>query len=71
MEKYLIRPVGSLTWLEHLKIGFLETRIYYKLINGVFGTWQDFIRGIKHDFPFINIRKVPGEVLKTEGEASP
>ena len=22
--------------------------------------------GIKHDFPFINIRKVPGEVLKTE-----
>ena len=27
------------------------------------------IRGIKHDFPFINIRKVPREVLKTEGEA--
>ena len=27
------------------------------------------IRGIKHDFPFINIRKVPKEVLKTEGEA--
>ena len=26
-------------------------------------------RGIKHDFPFINIRKVPREVLKTEGEA--
>ena len=25
-------------------------------------------RGIKHDFPFINIRKVPMEVLKTEGE---
>ena len=25
-------------------------------------------RGIKHDFPFINIRKVPREVLKTEGE---
>ena len=24
-------------------------------------------RGIKHDFPFINIRKVPREVLKTEG----
>ena len=22
--------------------------------------------GIKHDFPFINIRKVPREVLKTE-----
>ena len=29
-----------------------------------------FIRGIKHDFPFINIRKVPREVLKTEGEAN-
>ena len=26
-------------------------------------------RGIKHDFPFINIRKVPREVLKTEGVA--
>ena len=26
-------------------------------------------RGIKHDFPFVNIRKVPREVLKTEGEA--
>ena len=24
---------------------------------------------LKHDFPFINIRKVPREVLKTEGEA--
>ena len=24
--------------------------------------------GIKHDFPFINIRKVPREVLKTEGK---
>ena len=24
-------------------------------------------RGIKHDFPFINIHKVPREVLKTEG----
>ena len=27
------------------------------------------IRGIKHDFPFINIRKVPREVLKTAGFA--
>ena len=25
-------------------------------------------RGNKHDFPFINSRKVPREVLKTEGE---
>ena len=28
-----------------------------------------FTRGIKLDFPFINIRKIPREVLKTEGEA--
>ena len=26
-------------------------------------------RGIKHDFPFINICKVPRRVLKTEGKA--
>ena len=26
------------------------------------------IIGIKHDFPFLNIRKVPREVLKTEGK---
>ena len=26
-------------------------------------------RGIKNDFPFISIRKVPREVLKTEDEA--
>ena len=26
-------------------------------------------RGIKHDFPFINICKVPMELLKTEGKA--
>ena len=32
-------------------------------------SWYSFNRGIKHDFPFINIRKVPREVLKTEGEA--
>ena len=30
---------------------------------------QFYYRGIKHNFPFINIRKVPREVLKTEGEA--
>ena len=29
----------------------------------------NFNRGIKHDFPFINIRKVPRVVLKTEDEA--
>ena len=26
-------------------------------------------RGIKHEFTFINIRKAPREMLKTEGEA--
>ena len=29
----------------------------------------DINRGTKHDFPFINIHKVPREVLKTEGIA--
>ena len=28
-----------------------------------------FNRKFKHDFPLINVRKVPREVLKTEGEA--
>ena len=28
-----------------------------------------FNRGIKHDLPFISIRKVPREVSKTEGKA--
>ena len=37
---------------------------YKKAISG-----SDNNRGIKHDFPFINICKVPREVLKTEGEA--
>ena len=31
--------------------------------------WVLHIRGIKHEFPFISICKVPREVLKTEGEA--
>ena len=34
--------------------------------------WHRYLcnnRGIKHDFPFINIRKVPREALKTEGVA--
>ena len=31
--------------------------------------YKEMNSGIKHDFPFINIRKVPREVLKTEGEA--
>ena len=33
-------------------------------------TWISVVnRGIKHDFPFINICKVPREVLETEGKA--
>ena len=31
---------------------------------------EAFNIGIKHDFPFINIRKVPREMLKTSGEVS-
>ena len=38
---------------------------YYISIRRIF-----IIIGIKHDFPFINIRKVPREVLKTEGEVA-
>ena len=34
-----------------------------KLMQG----FRMYIRGTKHDFPFINIRKVPREVLKSEG----
>ena len=37
--------------------------------SNAFSLLKLFIRGIKHDFPFINIQKVPREVLKTEGEA--
>ena len=34
-----------------------------------YNTFFTNTRGIKHDFPFINICKVLREVLKTEGEA--
>ena len=37
-----------------------ELRLFLRIV---------FNRGIKHDFPFINIRNIPREVLKTEGEA--
>ena len=37
--------------------------------NDRFSSDKAVNRGIKHDFPFINISKVPREVLKTEGEA--
>ena len=35
----------------------------------IYNRFDIFDRGINYDFPFINIRKVPREVLKTEGEA--
>ena len=41
------------------KIEFQNLQMYFSV----------FIIGIKYDFPFINIRNVPREVLKTEGEA--
>ena len=41
-----------------------------KLEKGlVKGSKYSFNRGIKYDFPFMNVRKVPKEMLKTEGEA--
>ena len=45
------------------------------MLNTAQLTWEesvstgDIIIGIKHEFPLINIRKVPRELLKTEGEA--
>ena len=42
-----------------LNIGFLDLVCKKFVYNG----------GMKHDFLFINIRKVPKEVLKTEGVA--
>ena len=44
---------------------FTKTHIFICCVS----LFLKYIRGIKHDFPFINIRKVPREVLKTEGEA--
>ena len=39
------------------------------MLSFTYYLFQNFNRGIKHDFPFINIRMVPREALKTEGEA--
>ena len=45
----------------------------YIRVRGLSPKFEDrfcfLIRGIKHDFPLINICKVPRKVLKTEGEA--
>ena len=47
-----------------------QTNLFqYIQIPSCFKTPLTFNRGIKHDFPFINIRKVPRKALKTEGEA--
>ena len=60
----------KLKFLVPLSIGHIDELI--SLL--VFGQYQHKVnacgnRGIKHDFPFINICKVQREVLKTEGEA--
>ena len=53
-----------IVFISHTKYSMLELVCLCKL-----GTVKFiFNRGIKHDFPFINIRKVPREVLKTSGE---
>ena len=43
--------------------------MFYSISLDIASCKTNINRGIKHDFPFINIRKVPREVLKTEGEA--
>ena len=49
-------------------MGMGGRRILSRICLFVFSTGVTDI-GIKHDFPFINIRKVPRKVLKTEGKA--
>ena len=46
--------------------GSVKDKQFYWLMHIFFAT---IYRGIKHDFPFMNIRKVPREVLNTEGES--
>ena len=48
-------------YLDSVLVSILVAHMHVKLCT--------INRGIKHDFPFINICKVPREVLKTEGEA--
>ena len=49
----------QLVIITQLMTALLINFLYFFIPN------QVYIRGIKHDFPFINIRKVPREVLKT------
>ena len=41
------------------QLGIVQSHLFFVI---------GFTRGIKHDVPFIKIRKVPKEVLKSEGE---
>ena len=61
---YTMPETGMVTCFLVINCKVISIRIaFYCLI------YYHIIRGIKHDFPFINICKVPREVLKTEGEA--
>ena len=52
-----------------LAVVMINAHIFHRLsLRTVLSEIARVIRGIKHDFPFINIRKVPREVLKTEGK---
>ena len=53
---------GSVFFNIDWKLSFFQ---YYSSFFNLFKVSSTI--GIKHDFPFINIRKVPREVLKTEG----
>ena len=46
---------------------FISAEVTHTLYNHMFAYFDRDI-GIKNDFPFINIRKVPREVLKTEAK---
>ena len=59
---YILKPLKLSRW-DTVWLPFLR-----KLRNEL-NFSRHFIRGIKHDIPFINIRKVPREVLKIEGVA--
>ena len=51
-------------------IPLISVDLYYITVIYIYELNHNcFIRGIKHDFPFISIRKVPREMLKTKGKA--
>ena len=58
--------IGIISRVAHAFNGFMLQLVDYTQFDLV-----ELNRGIKHDFPFINICKVPREVLKTEGETFP